>query len=48
MNVTKFFETMCRLLSEQEGIKINVHIEPKEGDGKCSHYIDTNKSRCLI
>lgn len=48
MNVTKFLETMCRLLSEQEGINLTVHIEPKEGDSTCSHYIDTNKSHCLI
>ena len=48
MNVTKFFETMCRLLSEQEGIKINVHIEKKEGGQQCSHYIDTKKSPYLI
>lgn len=48
MNVTKFLETMCRLLSEQEGVKINVKVERKEGDEKCSHYIDTKKSPCLI
>lgn len=47
MNVTKFLETMCRLLSEQEGINVTVRVEKKEGDSKCSHYIDTNKSHCL-
>lgn len=26
MNVTKFLETMCRLLSEQEGVKIRVEV----------------------
>ena len=30
MNVTKFLETLCRLLSEQEGVTIKVHIEKKE------------------
>lgn len=48
MNVTKFLETLCKLLSDQEGIKLTVRIEPKEGDSKCSHYIDINKSHCLI
>lgn len=48
MNVTKFLETMCRLLSEQEGIKLTVHIDKKEGGSDCSHYIDTKKSHCLI
>lgn len=35
MNVTKFLETMCRLLSEQEGVKITVHIDKKEGVDEC-------------
>lgn len=48
MNVTKFLETMCRLLSEQEGVKINVKVEKKEGGQQCSHYIDTKRSHCLI
>lgn len=43
MNVTKFLETMCRLLSEQEGIKLTVHIEQKEGESKYSPYTDINK-----
>ena len=46
MNVTKFLETMCRLLSEQEGIKVTVRVEKKEGDSKYSPYTDINKSPC--
>lgn len=33
MNVTKFLETLCRLLSEQEGVNVKVTVSPKEGDG---------------
>ena len=32
MDVKKFLETLCRLLSEQEGVNVNVTISPKEGD----------------
>ena len=32
MNIEKFLETLTRLLSEQEGVKINVNVDKKEGD----------------
>lgn len=35
MNVTKFLETLCRLLSEQEGVNVKVTVSPKEGEVTC-------------
>lgn len=35
MNVTKFLETLCRLLSEQEGVKINVKVTKREEVAQC-------------
>lgn len=35
MNVTKFLETLAKLLSEQEGIKIDVKVTKREEVAQC-------------
>lgn len=35
MDVKRFLETLCRLLSEQEGVNVKVTISPKEGEVTC-------------
>lgn len=36
MDIKKFLETLCKLLSDQEGIKLNVTITPNGSRG-CSN-----------
>ena len=42
MNVTKFLETMCRLLSEQEGITIRAEVI------KIDKSISPSKNRAIV